>query len=182
MLTLEIITWLVMTYPRCHPESPHVPAAFLAITDRDVAPMSPKYSPDTHHVLTRSPKEKTKETPETPETPTTTQEAIFFGGFLFSEKQTAKASEGTKQNIEKSRPRNARNNNRGSNFFFGFFFCFHKSKRQKPQKNKTKHGKKQTQKYKRKNNRGRKRKPISRGGLRGHRMQTVSFKRRTSHG
>lgn len=121
MLTLEIITWLVMTYPRCHPESPHVPAAFLAITDRDVAPMSPKYSPDTHHVLTRSPKEKTKETPETPETPTTTQEAIFLGGFLFSEKQTAKASEGTKQNIEKSRPRNARNNNRGSNFFLGFF-------------------------------------------------------------
>jgi hypothetical protein len=70
--------------------------------------MSPKYSPDTHQVLTRSPKGKTKGTPETPETTTTTtQEAIFFG-----------------------------------------VFCFHKSKRQKPQKNRTKHGKKQTQKTK----------------------------------
>jgi hypothetical protein len=104
MLTLEIITWLVMTYPRCHPESPHVPAAFLATTDRDVAPMSPKYSPDTHHVLTRSPKEKTKETPETPETPTTTQEAIFLGGFLFSQKQTAKASEEQNKTWKKADP------------------------------------------------------------------------------
>jgi hypothetical protein len=181
MLTLEIITWLVMTYPRCHPESPHVPAAFLATTDRDVAPMSPKYSPDTHHVLTRSPKEKTKETPETPETPTTTQEAIFLGGFLFSQKQTAKASEEQNKTWKKADPETPETTTEEA-IFFWVFFCFHKSKRQKPQKNKTKHGKKQTQKYKRKNNRGRKRKPISRGGLRGHRMQTVSFKRRTSHG
>jgi hypothetical protein len=67
--------------------------------------MSPKYSPDTHQVLTRSPKGKTKGTPETPETTTTTtQEAIFFGVFVFT-KANGKSLRRTEQNMEKSRPR-----------------------------------------------------------------------------
>lgn len=89
MLALGIIRCLVRTYPRRHPEPPHIPAAFHAITDGDVVPMSPKYSPDTHQIPQNSQKRQT---------PTSRHRKHFFGGFFLFAKANGKSLSRTKQN------------------------------------------------------------------------------------
>ena len=62
-------------------------AAFLAITDRDVAPVPPS-----SYLKTRKESQETNANNANEQT----QKANFFGGYFFSQNQTAKAS--TKQN------------------------------------------------------------------------------------